>query len=269
MKRKFTFFCYGEESKSMFFWEIYDILAFDKTYTDSWYIFFNTDKEIDNLLEINVTFKQYDYHIQFGGRVKMDYAITEDEVNNRINGITSEQGSEKTTISYHDQEIKTITPGKTKVYAKDNWWSGYATKYQSIDNIMDLREYNHKDDNGNPFVFTEQANKYTWGVNFLTTSKTCEFKDRLGGSVTTSIIDGSGVSNTAILRLKYETNGLIKNAYAVDVPTDDFAGNTANVDIEGVFEKILMLIGILILVVVFSVLSPIFGILFKGIIAIS
>ena len=44
--------------------------------------------------------------------------------------------------------------------------------------------------------------------------------------------------NTAILRLKYEVNGIVKNAYAIDIPTDDFDGNSAEIDLSNILEDI-------------------------------
>ena len=96
---------------------------------------------------------------------------------------------------------------------------------------MDLRSYYA--DKGDAFVFTEQAKKFTWGVHFLDTDISMEYKgvNSLGTSMDTNIITGSGVCDTAILRLRFETNGKQYNLLAVDTPVDDFKGNSANVPI--------------------------------------
>ena len=145
--------------------------------------------------------------------------------------------------------------------------------YQELDNIMDLRNYDAKGTEENPFVFTEQAQKYTWGVNFLNTEKTSTHKgiNTMGVSMNSVVVDGTGVRNTAILRLKYEINGVVKNAYAIDVPTDDFTGSAAEVDItsvKDVFERLVSILMLLVLIVIIAnvgapLLGPVFNIIIK------
>ena len=274
-EKEVRFFCYGEDSQWFEFWGIDGLLGHDKKYTDAWYIFFNTDKPMDDLLEIEITYQPYDYHVQFLGGCQMSYPITDEVLQDRIDNADTKDFDEETTRTYGEQTVVTITPGKTKVSATTNWWGGYETAYQELDNIMDLREYEAKGTEENPFVFTEQAEKYTWGVNFLNTEKYSEHKSisMMGNSVTTCLVDGTGVRNTAILRLKYETNGVVRNAYAVDIPTDDFEGSDAQIDLttfEGIFERIISIIMLLVLVVVIvnigvPVLLPLFKFLINAV----
>ena len=37
------------------------LMAYDNNYNDTWFVFFNTDKVIDNLMEIDISYQQYDY----------------------------------------------------------------------------------------------------------------------------------------------------------------------------------------------------------------
>ena len=271
--KEVQFFCYGEESQWFDFFGIDGVLGDDKKYTDAWYIFFNTDKPMDDLLEIEITYQPYDYHIQFMGACKMSNAITDEVLQDRIDNADTKDFDEETTRTYGEQTVVTITPGTTKVSATTNWWGGYETAYQELDNIMDLREYEAQSTEDNPFVFTDQAEKYTWGVNFLNTEKYSEHKtiSAMGQAVTTTLVDGTGVRNTAILRLKYETNGIVRNAYAVDVPTDDFSGNDAQVDLTSlldIFERILAIVMLLVLIIIIvnigaPVLIPLFNLLVK------
>ena len=261
---------FGEENGWYDFWGIDNVMKWNVTYTDSWYVFFNTDKTIDELYEIDVTFKKYDYQIQLLGGVKANKIIDEETIDTIKNGTGDINNAFKDncSISYYDQEIVTKTPGKTPIEFKDNWWGQYEIDYEELDNIIDLRKYDVEKD-GNPFVFTEQAKKYTWGVNFLNTSKTTKYQGEsiMGVGHDTTIINGTAISNTAILRLKYRTGSEVHNAYAVDVPTDDFNNNTElneNDDFEQYkewFEKLVMLVGILILVVLLGYLAPIFKII--------
>ncbi|MBQ8266789.1 MAG: hypothetical protein IJZ21_00195, partial [Clostridia bacterium] len=56
-EKEVSFFCYGEDSAFGNFFGADELMAYGNTYTDAWYIFFNTDKEIDNLLEAEITYK--------------------------------------------------------------------------------------------------------------------------------------------------------------------------------------------------------------------
>ena len=259
------FFCYGEESKWNDFFGVDGTLGHNKKYTDAWYIFFNTDKPMDSLKEIEITYFPYDYQVEFLGLCNMSYEITEERI--------QEHESEENqlfdwVVDYGEQEIITVTPGTTKVSASDNWWAGYKTTYQEIDNIVDLRKYEAVNEDGNPFVFTEQAKKYTWAVNFLNTEKASEWGSvsMMGNPVTTVKIDGTGVRNTAILRIKYEINGVVKNAYAIDIPTDDFTGNVAQVDIENQdwWQKLMSVLMLVLLVALLGpFLTPLLSVLIK------
>ena len=252
-EKEVHFFCYGEESKWYDFWGLDEYLGYGKKYTDAWYIFFNTDRHIDELKEIEITFVPYEYRVQVLGPAKMNMAFTEDVLDER----KSADFDEETTKTYGSRTVVTIAPGTTRVSASDNWWGGYQTKYQDIENVMDLREYDLSDSEGNPFVFAEQAKKYTWGVNFLTSEKTTTFKgiNGMGVPLDTQIIEGTGVCDTAIIRLKYEVNGMVKNCYAIDVPTDDFIGNSAEEDFENKewWQKI---VALLMLGIFVSLLGP-------------
>lgn len=263
---------FGEENGWYDFWGIDNVMKWGVTYTDAWYIFFNTDKPIDDLKEIEVTFVEYNYNIQLLGGVKANLIIDEEMIedirnNENVNGAFVDNLS----VTYKEQDTIKKTPGKTPIEFKDNWWGQYETDYVELDNIIDLREYDVEKD-GNPFVFTEQAKKYTWGVNFLNTSKTTQYQGEslMGVAQDTTIINGSALKNTAILRLKYVTDGVVYNSYAVDVPTDDFNNNTElneNDDFKQLtewFEKIMMVIGILVLLVLLNTVTPIFTVIFKG-----
>lgn len=265
-EKEVYFFCYGEESKWFDFWGVDEKLGHNKTYTDAWYIFFNTDKEIDTLKEIEITYMPYYYHVETYGVPSMRTEFTEEVINNSTVFVDK-------NMTYGEQTIVTITPGTTKISATDNFWGGYETKYEKIDNILDLRENDHTGENGNEFVFTEQAQKYTWGVNFLNTEKksTHGSATLMGNPVATGIVDGTGVRNTAIIRLKYEINGIVKNAYAIDIPTDDFTGSSVNTDIEDEdwWQKLAALLLLVLLVSfispVLSIALPIIKIIIKGV----
>lgn len=279
-EKEVNFYCYGDDL-DILFWESEGIadgtLDINNTYKDIWYIFFNTDKPMDELMEIELTYQEYQYNIcATSGTMGMNDPITENKYNEIINdlplGYQTDYYKDKFYLNKKEQVRIPIYPGEEKVETDtSNWYGKHTAKYEILDNILNLKEYQAKD--SDKFVFTEQANKYDWGVKFLVTDKFVkETMEMSTGAVLPAIIEGSGVSNTAILRLKYQTNGIVHNAYAVDVPTDDFDGNIAeeddpNLDLSKItewFEKIMMVIGILVLLVLLNTVAPIFTAIFKG-----
>ena len=277
--KQVAFYCYGDSADYLFKKDTGDMETANVVgkdgdiYTDAWFIFFNTDKEIDNLLEVELTYTQYDYHIEWlytsSGYISMQYPYTEANIetikSNSLYKMYFDNGD--SYVNYHDSTIKTIEPGTTKVsYVDKGWFGKYDTYYEELDNIMDLEEY--KAQSEDTFVFTEYADKYKWGVNFANTEKYTTLQATGAGmtGVPQVAVTGSGMSDVAILRLKFEVNGEVKNCYAVDVPSDEFEGNIADeeTNFEEWFEKIMMLIGVLVLVVILGYLSPIFSVIFKA-----
>lgn len=261
-----AFYCYG--AGDTFWFQETDSMNPKDIYTDSWFVFFNTDKKIDELLEFELTYTQYDYHFYRCGYGYKTAAITEAEIesikNNEDTVYYDDFKNGKSYVTYHEPETVIIEPGITKVsYIDKGWFGKYIVYYETLDNIMNLKEYQEKDND--TFVFTEYANEYNWGVHFTDTTRQFEkWTDNFPIAIN---YDGSGMSNVAIFRLKFMTSGIIHNCYAVDTPTSDFEGNSTNF-YDDILEKILMLIGILVLVIIFGALSPVFGIIFKGFIEI-
>lgn len=264
------FYCYGDQNDWADFWGGSGKLGWGETYTDAFYIFFNTDKPIDNLLEIEVTFKPYIYYVERLGYVDKTTSFTMDYLN-KIANDTTDPCFDSVLVKEEDQQRFVVAPGTTRVQASETWFGSTTYKYEDLDNIMDLREYDIKD--GMPFVFKKQKEKYTWGVNFFnaTRASTEGSRSLMGSYMASTAIYGYGVSDTAILRLKYETNGIIKNAYAIDTPTDDFTGNDAYVDIPDPWDKaweffqmILEILSIILLIVIIApFIGPLINIVFS------
>lgn len=268
------FFCYGDDLDFLF-WDLNsELLAYGNVYSDVWYVFFNTDRNIDELLEIDITYKQYDYSIcATNGTLKMQDAITEDKYNDLINNLPSGYQNDyfvdKFYINYLEQNVKTITPGIEKVSClTSNWFGKQAFKYEIMDNILNLKEYKAKD--SDKFIFTDYADNYSWGVKFLVTEKKVAEARDVGGIMTPLIIQGSGVKNTAILRLKYATDGIVKNCYAIDVPTNEFEGNTAEEidDIDELLEKIKVIVTVILSLLPVILLISFFPAIFNFILVI-
>ena len=271
--KEVAFFCSGDD-KDVLFWEsngeFDDVLDPNNIYRDVWYIFFNTDKKIDTLMEIDITYKKYDYYIYaLDDRLKLQGAVTEAVYNELINDIPIGLRTYKDDfyLNYENQSLKTIYPGTEKIPCDNtSWWGKHIEKYETLENIMDMKSYKAQDEDN--FVFTDYANKFDWGVKFLVTEKQLI---QIGANMSTKLfLKGSGVCNTAILRLKFNTGGIVYNAYAVDVPTDDFTGNSAaqdsdngDLDFNEMFEKLIALIGIMIGVLLLSYCAPVFKGIFK------
>lgn len=223
-------YCYGYDLN--FFGKETGLLSDGNVYNDAFFIFFNTDKTIDELIEIELTYQQFDFCIGATGTTNnIEYSFTEFFVNNWLEGdktgYTGSAYDNDFYINYHEQVIDIIEPGKKKVEAsKVNFWGKVSYKYEELDNIMNMKDY--KAQNESDFIFTDYANNYSWGVHFLDTDRTFTKK---GSNASAGLITASSVCNTAILRLKFVTDGIVHNAYAVDTPTDDVTGNSANTQI--------------------------------------
>lgn len=245
-------YCYGDSLN--FFGKETGLMDDSDIYNDTWFIFFNTDKVIDNLLEVELVYTQYNFCIGSYGSLNdistldMSCIYTESWVNDFINDIPLVyQGSAYDGdfyINYNDPLTKVIEPGTTKVSSVDsNFWSYTKTHYEELDNIMDLREYKKQDDSA--FIFTDYADTFTWGVHFNDTTRQWVQK---GANATAGLITASGVTDTAILRLKFETSGDIYNLYAVDTPTDseDNKGEIADTPIDEDIDNLPGLVGTII-----------------------
>ena len=262
--KEVDFWCYGDDDYWSEFWGYDGRLEIDSKYTDAWYIFFNTDKQIDELLEIELTYQKYNYKFVYPRMepyIKFDFEFTEKFLNDFINEY--EYYGKQMEINFSEQVVDVIKPGNKTIASSDKDWFGrYTTTYETLENIIDLRKY--KVEIGDEFVFTEQANKYTWAVHFLDTEKYDTCPD---GSI--SNIYGSGISNTAILRLRFKVGGIEKNCYAIDVPTDDFNGNIADTEInsfEDLFEKMTQLISLVVMLILLVLCLPVITTFFSALV---
>ena len=226
-------YCYGNSLN--FFGKETGMMAYDNIYNDTWFIFFNTDKEINNLYSVELTYTQYDFCIGNYGKVNdiqtscMDCIYTEtfvkDFVNNPPSVYSGSAYNGDFYLNYQNPVTKRIEPGTKKVESTQyGWFGSYKTSYETLDNIMDLKKYQEEDKSA--FIFSEYANNYSWGVHFNDTSRT--FKQK-GSNGVAGLITASGVTDTAILKLTFETNGKVKTLNAIDTPTksEDNKGDIA------------------------------------------
>ena len=250
--------CYGDD-KDFLWWESTGnrdgVMTSNNVYTDVFYMFFNTDKKIDELLEIDITYKAFDYRIYKNNETKMmQTAITESKYNDLVNNKPIAFNGDNFYLNKLSQTTKTILPGnQTIAYDSSSWWGKHTLKYVNLNKILDLEKLNLEDEDR--FIFSDYAKDYKWAVKFFESTKTLE---------TIGVLDyvkGSGVSNVAALRLKFQTGGIVYNCYAIDTATDDFSGNKvfeeSTEDSSDLFQKLMMLMGLLIIICFLPTVIPI------------
>lgn len=226
--KQVAFFCYGDSLD--FFFKETGLMQSGNKYTDAWYVFFNTDKKIDNLISIKLSYVQFNFCVgSYQNSAAMNYVFTEEWVNNFVNNTPSAYGGSAYDgdfyVKYNDVKTVTIKPGTKEVDETQYGWFGvHKTTYETLDNIMDLRKYKAQDED--TFVFTEYADTYTWGVHFNDTSKRFEQKGPNGAA---GLVTASAVTEVTILSLTFETDHKVKTLLAIDTPSksEDNQGNTA------------------------------------------
>lgn len=229
---------------------------------DSWFVCFDTDKPIDKLLEADVyyvdqtwTYGTLPYYVDGGFiGIPFDTLIPSE--------ITSENIDDFTKIAKLDYTQKGSFQG-------DGWW---ASKYtwnristikefianEDIENIYELGILNVKEQVKLTDDSLQKIKGKKWVLRFAETEYVRE----------QSAISSRGlqhvISNVSILRLKFETDGVVYNLGAIDnkqspdlIPDNDYR---YSVELADPFKWILyLLIIILILVILAPILPTIFN----------
>ena len=118
--------------------------------------------------------------------------------------------------------------------------------------------------NNAQFVFAFTETEFSSGGTFSTTGN-----DIYATTTTHSWVSATEVSQVDILRLKFASKGITYNlGVVIDTTSGDLIpdgiANGLDLSIVGDwFEKILMLVGIMILVVILGYLAPVFSVVFK------
>ncbi len=246
-------YCYGEKNDSLLF-NLFGKYASsykrNSTYADAWYLFFNTDKEIDKLLEIEIDYGSFEYCLPVTtNNDQTDDLITLSKANDLVNNppLSHQNYKSKLYVNENENQQVTITPGTTLIESSNPGWFGkYEYHYEEIDKIIDLRDYRSSSD----FVFDEQATKYTFGVNFLNTERKIE-DAILSMDNVPWLVKGISTNNICILRLKFITNGKLYHLGVVDVPKDPTGGISIDPS-KGDF-SFLKILGIVMIIVLFFV----------------
>ena len=253
-------YCYGEKNDSLIidlFGKYATSYKRNTTYADAWYLFFNTEEAIDELLEIEIDYGSFEYVLPVTtGNNKTDDLITLQKANELVAnpGISYLNYKDKLKVVEKEHQQVTITPGTTIVESTNPGWFGkYEYHYETLDKIVDLK----KQTNSGSFVFANQVEKYQFAVNFLNSERKVEDVIQSMDNVPW-LLKGISTNDICILRLKFLRNGKLYNLGAVDVPKDP-TGSISVEPYESNFILIILKIGLLILgvIVLFKFIIPV------------
>ncbi|MBE6645318.1 MAG: hypothetical protein E7612_08090 [Ruminococcaceae bacterium] len=262
------FFCYGDENDFLKSWGykgLYEANSEKVSYSDCFYIFFNTDKEMDTLMECEISFQTFKYTICWDTGGYMNFPVTYKVGQALQNGTYSGPGSNllngnsNSITSLSETQIVTVEPGTELVsYETEGWFGKYDTQYRELDKIMDLK--GDLATHGAKYTFYDEASSYDWGVEFATFNKTVQSTWDVDNVFNEFFVDGTSVYEVAILRLKFVTDGVVHNCYAVDVPDDDFVGEAVDDGesslFEDVFDDFTSILSLVVIVIALAAVAP-------------
>lgn len=208
--------------------------------TDRHYMAFDIDRKIDDLIEVEMK-----YDIKSDGDM---YGDPEYET--------------KSEVIKNDQVGSTDRIYTFLWFSKDPYtWDRIQTK-EEFEKTLDDAECEVVDD------FNKWIEPAKWVINITETSY---ITDQEGwwtdsGMYVDSMNHRSLVENVQVFRMKFIVDGVTYDlAVADDIQSgDEFAdGKVEDKTFEEWFEKILMLVGIMILVVILGYLAPVFSVVFK------
>lgn len=201
---------------------------------DSHYVAFSTDHNIENLYEVDIsfvtrTFKKT-YQFDISGEQIHSAMITADNITNEY----GEYINNSKTFTYEDKVD----------YEIGNGW-GFTTKYnwkrvQSVESF--IKEVEENDTLKVSFTTTAQNNlkNKQWVLRFFES----EYKDNasyIGPLLTKRVETGTDVEQVTILRLKFESNGIVYNLGVVDNKQtgDENPGNTVITNYEEFWRQVI------------------------------
>lgn len=196
---------------------------------DSHYVAFTTDRDMDRLLEADVEYIARDYYKYTGS-----------------------------DIIYTSYSIESKTLSHTNKVVEEVGWFGHKYSWNEIESVSDfVSNENLKDE-----VKSALADK-KWVLRFETTAY--EWKTYVSGLSIKGKENATDISDVTILRLKFETNGVVYDLAVVDNKQsgDLIPDNEKDWPL---WLKILFAVLVLILLcVLLPILAPILAIVFKAI----
>lgn len=162
------------------------ILVVIKEFTDSHYVAFSTDKRINKLFEVDITF------VRQSVMVKTSPTLPSEKF------YIGEKIIERKTLFYDEKEVETTPEG---------WVKGNVYKWNRIETVKDFK--NNPENKFEDFALTQLENKQ-WVLRFYESDYT--YSDGKYFDEIRSV----EVSDVTILRLKFDMNGEIYNLGVVD-----------------------------------------------------
>lgn len=177
--------------------------AFDPQWCDSHYIAFSTDKQIDYLVEADITY------------IKRDCSRGQG-----LGGCTIYGDLVKDYITLNGEQIG------------DNWGDGFLSKKYEWKRIQTVEEFIKTED------LTETTKSSIYGLQWVLRFKETRRAIKEDILSTHSTLYWSEISNVSILRLKFVTDGKVYNLGVVSdkVTGDNISGNNNTNEIAGLFE---------------------------------
>ena len=228
-------------------------LSFHKPGYDSHFVAFNTDKPIEKLLEATVIYDSQLYHLDESktvGRNEKFYSVEKEnvvELNEKDRVAIKVPNGWFNSYNYDFERIQTI----------DEFLSGEDRNY-----VFNMGVFNKNTDIRITDSAKEELETKQWVLRFVETRYE-DFEKRLSGSLAwdkVHTVNKTLIGNVSILRLKFETDGIIYNLGVIDNKQtgSDIPSNETKVSYSiSNLGRMLILIGIsIVLLVLFIAFFP-------------
>lgn len=159
--------------------------------SDRWFVAFSTDYEIDNLVEADIyyTYRTYSSSAIVESMIETDY-------DKYISGRDYDQSSAiPQSVTIRGEEVSSTSGGLFKK----------KYKWNRIETVEEFKKENEK------FVGNPNIEGLDWVLSFVETKYT-----EKGSAAATRRIYGTQIENVSILRLKFESDGVVYNLGVVD-----------------------------------------------------
>lgn len=215
---------------------------------DAFFVAFSTNKDIETLIEADVTFVHYTYHKTTN---LMDLTS--------LNNVTYEYGEDVTetkTLRYDKAEEVKVGFIFRKVYTWD--------QIESVSEFMEDKSFSSE--------AVEKLSDKNWVLNFFDAEYT-ETCDSVMATKVAEYEDGTRVRDVTILRLKFETNGVVYNLGVVDNKQSSSENPITTVSPDDWWKWLIIIVCCLLALAIFTPYLPfvwsfivkMFGWLLKGI----
>lgn len=214
-------------------------VIFNSTWTDAHFVAFSTNYSIDSLIEVDISYVE--------------------KYCKRVGNGLFEESSTIVLDGPYDRFV-TITADDSGDLLTNNSWFPHNYSFKRIVSVSEFKELENLSSSASSHLEGMQ-----WVLRFAETERDGGYKNTTDGAT------WSDVSEITILKLKFETEGVVYNLGVVDNKQsgDDIADNVSNPWWNWLFIVALGLVGFIILIVLFpSILIGLFKILWFFIIGV-